>query len=362
MRGVAIALGAGMALVLAAITAFYLMIIRPVEQVLAPATPENARVDLLEGGADALILMPFVTGDVPRLVTGAALRAQRPQLWYIDDADVGTITGAVVLGTMGMPPLQDIGTSYRDGVAVKSFACFSVGCIAWPESGGDRWGLAPLRGLGAALGPEMRLSEQTFTDHAAYLAAHAAVAADPALWFASPEDAKTAPADDGMRLVVVVLPSVLAAGAPGDGVTEDPARAADLAAIAGGLLDGTGGTVQALHGAASKTLWVLKDDSFLRIDGGTRGLPDLVLYDRTLRLMVPVSAVATVTDRAGALKLPPPDLGLLDAAIARAFVVWGEDTTCLPGCGSVDALLQSQVDASPENAPFWTLSYWSPAK
>lgn len=80
MRAAAIGLLAVAGVVLVGLVAFYLTMIQPIERALAPATPKNAPVEVLDGGPDAVILMPFVTGDVPRLVTGKRLKALRAQL------------------------------------------------------------------------------------------------------------------------------------------------------------------------------------------------------------------------------------------------------------------------------------------
>lgn len=259
---------------------------------------------------------------------------------------------------MGLPPVTEIATGFQGGVAVKSHDCVTIGCNGWHNAQSEYWGMAGLRGQGNALGPEVRMDRQIFGDHAAYLAAQGAVLADPLLWLADPGADVPLPGDNGIRLVVVVLPSLLVAGVPGNGVTKGENQAQVLADLAANLLDGTNGTVQAIYGAASTTLWAQKDGAYFYDDNGSRALPDLVVFQRTLRLLVPEAQVETVKARAAALDLPPPDMPALDAAIFRAFEGWGEDTACLPGCGGVPELFEDQTTVNLGGDPFWVLNIW----
>ena len=356
MRAIAIGLLGLCGVVLAALIVVFLRMEGPVAK--TPAQPVDPRVDVMAGAPDAVILMPFVTGEVPRLVTGARLQELAPQLWYTDDSDAGDLVGSLLFSMMGLPPITDIAVGFQGGLAIKSHACITLDCQNWPQGAAQQWGMAGMRGRGDSLGPEVQLESETFGDHDAYLAAHAAVLADPQQWFADPGAAVPLPGDDGIRLVVISLPTLLVPGVPGKGASEDPAQAQALKEMAATLLEGTGGTVEALYGAASTTLWAMKDGAYLRDGDATRGLPDLVAYQRTLRLMVPEAQVVQVSMRARALALPPPDQRLVNAALVRAFAAWGEDASCLPGCGSVETPLQYGIDVNRGTDPFWRLRVW----
>ena len=361
MRVVMFALAVLAALALAVFVTFYVMIIRPVESALAPATPENARVQMLAGAPDAVIVMPFVTGDVPRLIAGAALDRHRAALWYTDTTDAGNIIGAVVLGTMGMAPSQAIGTSFRAGIPQQSFDCLSVGCINWPTDGAAIWGLGALRGMGDALGPEVVFHRETHDDFATYLAAYRAVEADPSQWFSRPQDLQPLPGDDGLRLMVIRLPDEVLVHAPVFGANdEDPAREAELTRLAGQLVADTGGQVEAVLNTAPMPLWALKDGmTMFDADGAMRALPDLTFRGPVLRLKVPADKVAVVRARLDATALPGPDLAMVDTALRAAYAGWGEDPACLPGCGGVAAGgWQTTPEISLGGTPFWTLDYW----
>jgi len=343
---------------------FWLMIVKPVNELMASATPRNARTDMLPDGADALILMPFVTGDVPRLVRGEALEKWSQNLWFTDNVDAGNLIGAVLLGMGGMPPSTEIGTAFRDGTPVKNFECLTVGCINWPKGAPDMWGLSDLRGQGASLGPEVQLEQSSFSDYKAYLAAHSAVATDPLRWFADPGAEVPQPDTDGLRLVVVTLPTRLVPTSPNlekQGLPKDSVIAQELQALAAQLIEGSGGEVQAIYGAEIMPLWVTKDGEYLRDDGaGSRALPDLVMHSPTLQLRVPAEFVATIRERLAATALPSLDLATLAPVIARAFAAWNIDRACLPGCGGVippnEFRHQARVDVSGD--PFWTLAVW----
>lgn len=347
-----------------AFIAFWLTVVRPVNELMAPATPQNARTVMLPVGANALILMPFVTGDVPRLVRGAALEKRSQSLWFTDNVDAGNVIGAILLGMGGMPPSTEIGTAFRDGAPVKKFECLTVGCINWPQGAPDMWGLSHLRGQGAALGPEVRLEQSSFSDYKTYLAAHSTAATDPLRWFADPGAEVPQPDTDGLRLVVVTLPTRLVPASPNlekPSLSKDPAIAEELRALAAQLIDGSGGQVQAIYGAEIMPLWVTKDGEYLRDDnGGNRALPDLVMHSPTLRLRVPAESVATIRDRLAATTLPPLDFTSLTPAIARAFAAWGIDDACLPGCGGVIPAneFRHQVGVDVSSDPFWTLAVW----
>lgn len=66
---------------------FWQTIIRPINELLAPATVENARKDMVSATTDAVILTPFVTGDVPRLIRGKSLQKWSRNLWFTSNTD-----------------------------------------------------------------------------------------------------------------------------------------------------------------------------------------------------------------------------------------------------------------------------------
>jgi hypothetical protein len=102
MRVILIVAAAVITLAGAALLGLYLLLVRPIEKAVAPATPVKARVEMLAGKPDALILMPFVTGDVPRLVRGDGLQRLSGELWFTKNTDAGNVLGAMVFGMMGM--------------------------------------------------------------------------------------------------------------------------------------------------------------------------------------------------------------------------------------------------------------------
>lgn len=135
---------------------------------------------MLADGPEALILSGFLTWDVPRLWTRPALERHRAALWVTDRTEAGNVIGASIFMLPGMPPVTEIASPVRDGAALRAFDCLTVGCMAWPRDSAAPWGLAPLRGQGEGLGPDVRRETRSFTDPAAYLAAHAEADVGPA--------------------------------------------------------------------------------------------------------------------------------------------------------------------------------------
>ena len=358
LRAAAICLLGLCGVVLVWLVAIYLSLSDPDAQAAAP--PQDLRVELLANAPDAVILMPFVTGDVPRLVSGPQLEALRSQLWYDDTETLGTLFGGFVVATMGVPPITDIATAFKDGVPIKTHACITVSCNFAANDMAATWGVAGLKGLGDALGPEVRQEYQAFTDHSAYLAAHAGALADPLQWFSLPGDEVPLPGDDGMRQVVISLPTEVLAHAPVFGANdEDPAREAALNALAEGLVEGTGGTVDAVLGTAPMPIWVIKDGlPLMDGDNGLRALPDLTIRNPVLRLSVPASGVAVAQERLAAMAFPGPDVAAVDGALMAAFAGWGLHPACLPDCGGVDSDFRPDVTFDTGPAPVWTLTIW----
>lgn len=330
--------------------------------IFSPATAENSRTEMVVENADAMILMSFVTGDVPRLLRGPALDKWSGNLWYTNNADAGTVVGAVLFGLMGMPLFEDIGTAFEAGVPVESFSCVTAGCITWPAGETDMWGLLPLRGLGAALGPEVYLEHATFTDYESYREAHAEVSRDPLRWFAYPHNHVLQPDTDGKRQVVISLPIRLMTISPTTRMSEqNSALAEELKVFASKLIEGIDGSIKSVRGTDNMPLWVTKDEDYLRDpDGSLLALPQLAATNPTLVLNVDASAVPIVRERLRIAAVPPADLSAIPSAVASAYIQWGIDTDCLPGCGGAtpSAFVNETAEMSVSAKPFWSLSYW----
>ena len=320
------------------------------------------RVELVADGVDALILSRFVTGDVSRLLTGEALTREAQHLWFIDESTGGAQVGAIALSLMGMPPVTAIATGFRDGRPIRLHGCVTHQCRDWAP-GDSRWGLGALRGQGAALGPEVVLEHLTFTDHDAYLAAHAEILENPRRWLERPEAVRPAPPPGDLQPMAVNLPTRLLPGSPPDGLPRaDPALVQELEELAARLTEGLGGADFEVINAEPRPLWVLRDGRYLRgADGGTLALPDLVAHNPTLRLALPAEAEAELRRRIEAEALPPPDLNAVRQAIARAFDVWGLDGACLPDCADVpppEGEWSMRAALRVADPPVWTLTYW----
>lgn len=348
--------------------ALYLLVIRPVEDLFETASPDDERVEIMQENPDAIILMPFVTGDVPRLLRGNELESRADELWFIDSTDAGDIIGASLFTLMGLPPITDIGISFRDGKPLSNYSCITVGCMHWPKQDSGMWGMSGLAGLGEEIGPEVRKHRRTFTDHDAYSAAHRAALQDSEMWLTSTTHLDPAPADDGMRKVIVSLPTLYrelskdSVASPTDYPPySNPDIAEELNGIAASLTDGTEATIDAVHGADAKPIWARLNGTYISGEnGGNRALPDLASYHPVIRLTVPVAETAIVQDRAENLVLPPTRAELVAPALRLAFESWKLDTACLPDCGSaVPAGAASEnLDVSIAGDPFWILEVW----
>lgn len=347
--------------------AHYFVVVQPIERAVAPSTPRNARIDLLASEPDAVILAPFVTGDAPRLLRGEALQRFRAQLWFTDNTDVGNVIGAFTLAMMGLPPVRDIATTFRDRAPVANHTCLTIGCMHWATTQQTMWGMGGLRGLGEALGPAVERRTETFGDYAAYRAAHAAVAADAGRWFALVGGAAVQPPPSGFRQVTISLPtqfvSARLGGAP---PAADAVVQAELAALAQDLLRDTRGRLLDTFGVAPTPIWATKDGApVISAAGGSAALPDLAQVSPGVQLEVPEQQLALVSERARALRRPAPDLAAVDAALARAFALWRLDASCLPSCGAyrLTAELRTEVEIAVAAKPSWILDYWIvPAK
>jgi hypothetical protein len=362
MRAALIVFATLAATVAAGLLALYFMVVKPVERALAPTTSQTSRIDILAAAPDAVILMPFVTGDVPRLVRGETLVRLTSNLWFTDNTDAGNVIGAVLFGLGGMPPTTDLAIAFKGGVAIRRFTCLTVGCVHWPSTGADTWGLGRLRRLGDALGPEVRRRQETFSRYDAYTAAHAAVAADPRLLFADPGAETLQPPPNRLRLMVVALPTRLEARRTAETpMAEDAVVKAELENLAAALLKGSGGRLEAALGADPMLLWATRDDQMLRdAQGGTRALPDLVQFNPTLRLMVPEDRTEAIGALVKTMTWPAPDRARIDAALARAFLQWGVDNSCLPVCGGINPThpFVQHTEVTVANPPFWTVDVW----
>lgn len=340
----------------------YFTVLQPAARKLEPATPEIARVDMLEGRPDAVVLSRFVTGDVPRLLRGDALDRWSEALWFTDNVDAGNLIGAGIFGMMGMPLATPIGTAFVHGRPIATFDCLTVGCINWPRNAAAMWGLGAMQGQAAALGPEVQWEHKTFLTYDAYLDEHANVAADPLRWFADQGAEIPEPDSDGLRLVVINLPTHLVSTAPDTELElEDAAMAEEFTARANDLIAGLGGELQGIHGANPMPLWVMKNGSYLwDDDDGTRRLPDYATHSPTLRVRIPVDAIPILGTRLAEASFPGADYSVIEPAIERAFAAWGIDAECLPQCGGVDPATEfrDSAEMSVDTPPFWTLSFW----
>ncbi|MEL4377558.1 hypothetical protein [Brucella cytisi] len=357
-----IAAAFGAALLVIAIT-FWQVIIRPVDEFLAPATAENARKDMVSAETDAVILMPFVTGDVPRLVRGGSLQKWSRNLWFTSNADAGNVIGATLFALGGMPLTKDIGTAFKAGVPLEKFSCITAGCINWPEQKTSMWGLLSMRDLGAELGPEVRLEHASFTEYNAYRAAHEAISNDPLQWFAEPGDNVPKPDSDGTRQVVITLPTRLMPIKPSTVMpAKNPAFEDKLQSFASRLTDGLDAGNQTINGTDSMPIWVTKNGDYLRgADGSTVALPELAATSPALRLTVKAEDVAIVRERFEAAGIPPADLSQIAPAVADAYARWRITASCLPECGGVVPSgnpFHEAAEMSVSAAPSWSISFW----
>jgi hypothetical protein len=93
-------------------------------------------------------------------------------------------------------------------------------------------------------------------------------------------------------------------------------------------------------------------------------LPDFAQLSPGLRLDVPETQVSLVSERvaatARARRWAAPDSASVDAAVARAFVTWRLDASCLPRCGTYRLTNQliRQVELTIASPPLWKLYYW----
>ncbi|MFE3839274.1 hypothetical protein [Pseudogemmobacter sonorensis] len=330
-----------------------------------PGAQGPARVEMLDGrdpasGRVALVLEDFVTGSGPRLIRDPEVLARlAPDLWYMDQTSVGSMIGQATLTLMGMPPVQRIGTLLEDGAAVRDFTCLSVDCIGW--RGKDDRSLWGLGALSAAPPPGEPVEQVTgwYDTHDAYLAAHARAAEDPLTWFAKPGGGTPDPGDDGMRGILVTLPTVISASPPRFDAPPDQEAQAELETLARGWIEGSSARIEGIHATGPNPFWVLKDDDRLHDENGSRTLPDLSWHSAEISLQLPEAEVETLLSRIGATDRPAPETALIAPAIARAFALWGLDTACLPGCGAIDRnRITTAIDIYVTPAPHWQLPLW----
>ena len=323
----------------------------------------------IASGRYALILDDFVTGSGPRLISDPAeLEALRPQLWYLRESHAGTFVSTSIGLTMGMPPYKKIGTLLHDGVVVEDFNCLSVICRTWPDGGADNpdWGLGGLRGApppGAAI---ERISSH-FENYDAYLIAHKSIAADPTRLFASAESAAIAPPDTGMRNVYIDLPSELVtlvepATSPPQMVPQEAAIdvTAQLTGQAKAWIGEGPGNVVAVRISDPAAFQVRQDHNIVTdAEGRIRTLPGLGWRDRSITIEVPEDRLEEVTARIDTGFAASPDTLRLNDATHSAFVAWGLDASCLPGCGGADMsriITASSFMVAPR--PSWTIETW----
>ena len=53
---------------------------------------------------------------------------------------------AILNGMMGLPPVTELATGFRGGVAVKVHDCVTIGCQGWHDQSDTFWGMGVLRG------------------------------------------------------------------------------------------------------------------------------------------------------------------------------------------------------------------------
>ncbi len=378
----ALILGLGGAVVLALAGAFMgQMTGRGIGDPVTPVaeTPESSpqdaprRVELLAGldeaalksGKYALVLEDFVTGSGPRLITdGASLAALQPSLWYLDEGAGATVAAAIAPGTMGLPPSRSIGALIEDGRVVKEFSCLPVSCQSWPETGAEQgsWGMGALRGQVPGAVPLEQLTSH-YETYDSYLIAHKSIAADPTRWFATPRDEAVLPPDTGLRRIHIDLPSELVtlddpAGTPPES-DDVQTQSAALSAYAKAWIGDGPGEVVAVRISEPMPFWVLKDDALVSDTGGNRALPGIGWRDRSITIELPDARIEEVAARIDTGFAPPPDTLRLADEVHRAFVTWGLDTSCLPGCGAADVsriMRASGYTVSPR--PSWSITSW----
>lgn len=309
-----------------------------------------------EAGPYGVIFGEIVTGDQALLVRDQAwLEAQKDALWFEDRDSLGSFVGGFVFGMMGMPLSRQIGEVVQGGVVVASYSCLSVNCQDGLISGMD--------GLKGAV-PGVPVAQDTlfFTSYEAYLAAHAAVVADPERWFASLDDQDTLPDDDGMRRVTVTWPAGLLPSAPDfRPAYDDPQARARLEDWAEALIAQTGGRIDDIAITEGMPLWLLKDGVFVHdeSDGATVALSDLSLRTAIIRLNVPVRQLDEIIRRYQDNPPPGADLHLLEPAVARGFVARGFETSCLPECGgAIQQGLENEAELSVGSGPSWSFRVW----
>lgn len=320
---------------------------------------ETAAVRILEGvdlSSDDIdiIFGPIVAGERAQLVTDDAWLADNlDALWFEPESGAGPVIGAVVMGLMGMPPEQHIATVYRNGTAIERFACLSVSCLQDFSSGmGDFEGRLP--------GQPVRQTSTSFADHDAYLAAHRAAAADRQSWFTRPGGEAPLPPDSGLRTAIITWPTQLVP-LPPDFVPgrEDPEARARIDDWLAALIDDTEARQESVHFVERMPLWLMRNGEGVHDGSGTVSLDAVSIRNVTIRIEVPVDALAELEERYRTMRPPPGDLSALAPAIEEAFVKQGFDTACLPACGDVDrSRLVEEPSFDRTGDPFWTLDLW----
>ncbi len=360
MRKIALIIAFCVGLFLSIALPLWVIFIQPIISFMEPATPENSRKDIVSAKTDAVILMPFVTGDVPRLIRADSLLKWSRNLWFTNNYDVGNVFSATLSALAGGPFKKDIGTAFKSGVPVENFSCVSGDCINWPKEKTYMWGLSPLNGLGAKLGPEVKREYVSFSDYGAYRAAHDAINNDPLRWFATSPDTVLKPAPDGTRSVVITLPARLIHILPSTTLTaRNTALNDELKTLALQLIDGLQASVM-IDGTDSLPIWVTRYGYYVRDAQGGRVLPELASTAPRLYLTVMAEDIPIIQKRFEAANIQPADFSAITPAIADAYRTWGLATSCLPGCGGIDSVhnLTETAEIYVSPPPTWDFSFW----
>ncbi|VDC29204.1 hypothetical protein [Pseudogemmobacter humi] len=319
------------------------------------------RVDMLEGadpaeGGYALILGDLVTGRGPRLVTDpTAIRAIAPDLWYMQEGREGGIFAAA---PDPAKPQIEVGALLRDGVTLRQFYCPEESCRG--GFAGTESGLGRLYGIDPPPGIAVEHVTGHYQNHDSYLAAHAAIAADPDRWFAVPGAETPLPRDDSPAQISVTLPAELLPYDSGAASYEAEREAeAALQRIGLGWLGDAGGEVRV------QKSWPM--DLPVEAPPPTEGqaeldrLPGLSYRERRIILDVAPAGLDAVLERIDLSGFAAPDLLGLDDALYHAFGAAGYDTACLPGCARVrSGRINHPAGIEIRPAPAWRIESWRP--
>lgn len=303
---------------------------------------------------DAILLHSPLTGGAPMMITDPGLLDQaRDQVFVTASGGLGQALGSFTLMMLGAPGDTPLVSTFHDGALVARHTC------PWSRCGDDGLrdadlplDMGPLLGAGQPA----RIDTQTFTDHAAYLSAHAATAADPAAWFHEPGADIPAPPPDGLARYDVFLPAVFWETDPGNVMPRRNTQTAteDLTARVTAALSGTGITLEsATISLTSGAELTYADDQPILLPGTGRYLQPLRHAAMTARLIfaAPDGAEPDLRRILGTAATLPTDATkaevIAEAAAAANLPTEGLDFLSY---GPREAL---EINRLPD--PFWTL-------